>query len=187
MTFTGIIGKICWFPLNAIIQLCVKLRIHPNILTLVGVLINVAAGIALAVDQAHVLSGQVAQIADALGIASGHHQALGARRQAYEFVLARLEIAAEQRRRRLRREKDWTQLELADRVHAAGLEPAKSETVAVPRVDGARLVLECRALATLDFDPRRFLDPAVDRNYPKKDYHRMYIGEITRCLVKAPR
>jgi flavin reductase (DIM6/NTAB) family NADH-FMN oxidoreductase RutF len=65
-----------------------------------------------------------------------------------------------------------------DKWAAAGLEPVKSERVAVPRVDGARLVLECRTLATLDFDPARFLDPAVDKNYPKKDYHRLFFGEV---------
>ena len=48
MTFTGLIGRICMFPLRAIIALCVALRIHPNILTFVGVLINVAAAWALA-------------------------------------------------------------------------------------------------------------------------------------------
>jgi phosphatidylglycerophosphate synthase len=40
MTFTGLIGKICMFPLRAIIRTCVALRIHPNVLTFVGVLIN---------------------------------------------------------------------------------------------------------------------------------------------------
>ena len=34
MTFTGLIGRICMFPLRAIIATCVALRIHPNILTL---------------------------------------------------------------------------------------------------------------------------------------------------------
>ena len=45
MTFTGLIGRICMFPLRAIIATCVALRIHPNILTFVGVLINVAAAV----------------------------------------------------------------------------------------------------------------------------------------------
>ena len=40
MTFTGLVGRICMFPLRAIIAVCVALRIHPNILTFVGVLIN---------------------------------------------------------------------------------------------------------------------------------------------------
>ena len=47
MTFTGLIGTICMFPLRMIIRTCVALRIHPNILTFVGVLINVAAAAAL--------------------------------------------------------------------------------------------------------------------------------------------
>jgi CDP-diacylglycerol--glycerol-3-phosphate 3-phosphatidyltransferase len=47
MTFTGLIGRICMFPLQLIISACVALRIHPNILTFVGVLINVAAAWAL--------------------------------------------------------------------------------------------------------------------------------------------
>ena len=47
MTFTGLIGRICMLPLQLIIRTCVALRIHPNILTFVGVLINVAAAWAL--------------------------------------------------------------------------------------------------------------------------------------------
>ena len=43
MTFTGVIGAACMFPLRAIISACVALRIHPNVLTLVGVIINFAA------------------------------------------------------------------------------------------------------------------------------------------------
>jgi len=43
MTFTGAIGALCMFPLRLIISLCVALRIHPNVLTFVGVLINVVA------------------------------------------------------------------------------------------------------------------------------------------------
>jgi CDP-diacylglycerol--glycerol-3-phosphate 3-phosphatidyltransferase len=47
MTFTGLIGAICWFPLRTIIAACVAVRIHPNVLTLVGVLVNVGAAWAL--------------------------------------------------------------------------------------------------------------------------------------------
>ena len=43
MTFTGTIGAVCMFPLRAIIRLCVVLRIHPNLLTLIGVIINFLA------------------------------------------------------------------------------------------------------------------------------------------------
>jgi phosphatidylglycerophosphate synthase len=47
-TFTGTIGAICMFPLRAIINACVALRIHPNTLTLIGVIVNVGAAWALA-------------------------------------------------------------------------------------------------------------------------------------------
>jgi drug/metabolite transporter (DMT)-like permease len=46
-TFTGLIGAICLFPLRAIIRLCVALRIHPNTLTLVGVIVTLGAAWAL--------------------------------------------------------------------------------------------------------------------------------------------
>src|SRR5436305_9395309 len=42
-TFTGLIGAVCMFPLRAIIDGCVALRIHPNTLTLIGVIVNVGA------------------------------------------------------------------------------------------------------------------------------------------------
>ena len=48
MGFTGAIGAIFMFPLRIIIRVCVALRIHPNVLTLIGVCINLAAAWALA-------------------------------------------------------------------------------------------------------------------------------------------
>jgi len=60
MTFTGLIGRIFWFPLRLIINACVALGIHPNILTFVGVLINVAAAFELA--RAHFIRGGVIMV-----------------------------------------------------------------------------------------------------------------------------
>jgi CDP-diacylglycerol--glycerol-3-phosphate 3-phosphatidyltransferase len=51
MTFTGLVGAACMLPLRLIIHACVRLRIPPNLLTLVGVLINVAAAWALALGR----------------------------------------------------------------------------------------------------------------------------------------
>ena len=49
----------------------------------------------------------------------------------------------------------------------------------------ARLVFQCKKMYYQDIDPRNFLDPTIDkRNYPLKDYHRLYVGEIVSCLVK---
>ena len=44
VTFTGAVGAVFNFPLRLIIAVCVALRIHPNILTFTGVLINIWAG-----------------------------------------------------------------------------------------------------------------------------------------------
>lgn len=70
MTFTGAIGAICMFPLRAIINASVALGIHPNVLTLIGVLINVAAAWALAVDR-FVLAGVVMVVANIFDFIDG--------------------------------------------------------------------------------------------------------------------
>jgi CDP-diacylglycerol--glycerol-3-phosphate 3-phosphatidyltransferase len=51
MTFTGLIGRVFMLPLRLIINTCVRLRIHPNTLTFIGVLINIAAAWALALGK----------------------------------------------------------------------------------------------------------------------------------------
>jgi CDP-diacylglycerol---glycerol-3-phosphate 3-phosphatidyltransferase len=70
MTFTGLIGTICWFPLRAIIAACVALRVHPNILTFVGMVINVAAAWALALGQ-FVLAGAIMIVANIFDFIDG--------------------------------------------------------------------------------------------------------------------
>ena len=65
-----------------------------------------------------------------------------------------------------------------DKWAEADLVPETSEAVAVPRVAGAELALECRTLHTFELDPSRFLDPALESHYPKKDYHRAFIGQV---------
>lgn len=49
--------------------------------------------------------------------------------------------------------------------------------------DEARMVLECRKIYFQDLDHTRFLDETIMHHYPQHDYHRMYVGEITRVLV----
>ena len=66
----------------------------------------------------------------------------------------------------------------ADKWEATGLHRLPGETVGAARVAEAELALECRVLATVDLDPARFLDPAIGDLYPRKDYHRVFIGEI---------
>src|SRR5438105_415887 len=69
-TFTGTIGAICMFPLRAIISLCVALRIHPNILTLVGVIVNVGAAWALGFGR-FILAGFVMIVANIFDFIDG--------------------------------------------------------------------------------------------------------------------
>ena len=70
MTFTGFIGKVCMWPLRAIIRACVVLGIHPNTLTLIGVLINVVAACALGVDR-FMLAGVIMIVANIFDFIDG--------------------------------------------------------------------------------------------------------------------
>jgi CDP-diacylglycerol---glycerol-3-phosphate 3-phosphatidyltransferase len=70
MTFTGLIGRLCMFPLRLIITTCVRLRIHPNTLTFVGVLINIAAAWALALGK-FVTAGVIMVIANIFDFIDG--------------------------------------------------------------------------------------------------------------------
>jgi CDP-diacylglycerol---glycerol-3-phosphate 3-phosphatidyltransferase len=70
MTFTGLIGRICMFPLRLIIQTCVRLRIQPNTLTFVGVLINIAAACALALGR-FVIAGAIMVVANIFDFIDG--------------------------------------------------------------------------------------------------------------------
>jgi flavin reductase (DIM6/NTAB) family NADH-FMN oxidoreductase RutF len=70
----------------------------------------------------------------------------------------------------------------SDKIAQSGLTPIASTAVAAPSFAEAELVLECRKLYFDDMDPGRFVDPTIDQNYPKKDYHRIYFGELVAVL-----
>ena len=65
-----------------------------------------------------------------------------------------------------------------DKIAAAGLTHIPATCAAAPAYSEASLVIECRKVYWQDLDPAHFLDPAINRNYPRKDYHRAYFGEI---------
>lgn len=65
----------------------------------------------------------------------------------------------------------------SDKVKQSGLSVITTESGTVTFSE-ARLVMDCKKLYFGDINPGHFLDPVIDKNYPKKDYHRMYIGEI---------
>jgi CDP-diacylglycerol--glycerol-3-phosphate 3-phosphatidyltransferase len=70
MTFTGFIGTVCMFPLRAIIAASVAMGIHPNALTLIGVLINVGAAWALGRDH-FLLAGVIMIVANIFDFIDG--------------------------------------------------------------------------------------------------------------------
>jgi flavin reductase (DIM6/NTAB) family NADH-FMN oxidoreductase RutF len=69
-----------------------------------------------------------------------------------------------------------------DKIAGAGLTPVQGDGFTY--FDEARLVLVCRKLYFQDIGPERFLDEAINDMYPQKDYHRMYVGEIVKCLTR---
>lgn len=71
-----------------------------------------------------------------------------------------------------------------DKAAAAGFTAVAGETGAVYFAE-ARLVLECRKIYFQDLEPTHFLDSTIHKHYPSRDYHRMYLGEILRCLAKT--
>src|SRR5688500_14395538 len=70
MTFTGAIGAVAMFPLRAIINTCIALGIHPNLLTFIGVLINVYAAVELARGR-FVLAGVIMVVANIFDFIDG--------------------------------------------------------------------------------------------------------------------
>ena len=65
-----------------------------------------------------------------------------------------------------------------DKITESGLTPIASAQVAAPAFAEAELIIECRKIYSDDMDPTRFVDPAIEDNYPQKDYHRIYFGQI---------
>jgi flavin reductase (DIM6/NTAB) family NADH-FMN oxidoreductase RutF len=65
-----------------------------------------------------------------------------------------------------------------DKISEAGLSPQASTLVASPSYAEAELIIECEKMYWHDYQPNNFLDQGIDRNYPKKDYHRSYFGHI---------
>ncbi len=68
-----------------------------------------------------------------------------------------------------------------NKVAKTGLTPQGDISEAVYFAE-ARLVLVCRKIHFQDLDPAHFLDPAIAGFYGARDYHRLYLGEITQAL-----
>ncbi len=71
-----------------------------------------------------------------------------------------------------------------DKAAATGLTPVAGTTGAVYFAQ-ARLVFECRKLYAGDILPEAFVDKTIPAEvYAKRDFHRMYVGQIVRCLAR---
>ncbi|MFC1669641.1 flavin reductase family protein [Spirochaetota bacterium] len=70
-----------------------------------------------------------------------------------------------------------------DKISQTGLTPVESNDGSII-FNEARLAIECRKVYYEDFNPGNFIDVDIEKNYPKKDYHRVYVGEILSCYAK---
>ena len=68
-----------------------------------------------------------------------------------------------------------------DKFAASGLSPVRCKGFAYPAE--ASLVLICKKLYVQDMKEECFLDPSLLSHYEKKDFHRVYVGEILEALV----
>lgn len=71
-----------------------------------------------------------------------------------------------------------------DKMKNIGLTPVESENKSVYYSE-ARLIMECKKIYFQDIIPENFLDDTIINKYPQKDFHRMYVGEITKTLIKV--
>ena len=65
-----------------------------------------------------------------------------------------------------------------DKIRESGLTVVASQFVASPAFAEAELILECKKNYWTDLDPSHFLDGRIEKNYPLKDYHRIYFGLV---------
>lgn len=70
-----------------------------------------------------------------------------------------------------------------DKVKETGLTVKQTDAGNI-YFEEAKLVVECKKLYYHDVNPENFNDRLINRNYPNKDYHRMYIGKVMKCWIK---
>jgi hypothetical protein len=65
-----------------------------------------------------------------------------------------------------------------NKIEKCGLTPIASSSIGSPGFEEADLIIECFKMYFDDFKPEHFLADFIEENYPAKDYHRLYFGEI---------
>lgn len=72
-----------------------------------------------------------------------------------------------------------------DKIRETGLVPLTTNLGNV-YYEQCRLVLECKKLYADRLKEDSFITPElIGKNYPAKDFHKFYIGEVVSCLVPA--
>lgn len=69
-----------------------------------------------------------------------------------------------------------------DKIKSTGLIPIFDDNFTF--FSQAKLVFVCKKIYTDFIKPDNFLDDSIKINYENNDYHKMYVGEIIKCLVK---
>ena len=70
-----------------------------------------------------------------------------------------------------------------DKVAKSGLTVERED--GTPYFGEADTVLICRKLYRQDMTPESFLDAEIrEKNYPNNDYHRVFVGEIKKLLIR---
>ena len=67
-----------------------------------------------------------------------------------------------------------------DKIKETGLTPIFDEHA--PYFKEASTVFVCKKIYGQFISPEGFIDVDLDKNYENKDYHKMYVGEIVKCL-----
>lgn len=67
-----------------------------------------------------------------------------------------------------------------DKTAETGLTPVKKDGYVY--FEEAKLVFITKKIYYDDIKPGHFLNKSIDNNYPDKDYHRFYIGEIVEII-----
>ncbi len=70
-----------------------------------------------------------------------------------------------------------------NKIKRTALTIKQSESIEAPSYNEANLILECKTIYFQDMKPEGFIDKSIINNYPKKDFHRIYFGEILTALV----
>jgi flavin reductase (DIM6/NTAB) family NADH-FMN oxidoreductase RutF len=70
-----------------------------------------------------------------------------------------------------------------DKAALTGLQPFEPAP-GVVSFEQARLVLVCRKMYAQSLNPRAAIDPTIKDNYPKGDWHKMYVAQIESAWGK---